>query len=425
MKRFALPRGLIISALLQCAAQTIAILIYASGAHGDTALLAATEWPMWRGPHGDGQSTETNVPTKWGATENVAWKVPIPGWGHSSPVVWGDRVFVTSYIEEGTRRVLLCLDRADGKVLWERTVLAAPPEGKHKLNSFASATPATDGTRVWVSFFERPRIQLVCFDFDGKELWRQSPGTFTSVHGFCSSPTLHKDLLILNCDQDAPAYIVAYEKQTGKERWRIDRPNNTRSYCTPLFAELAGKTQMVLSGSKCVASYDPDTGQQNWIVDGPTDQMVASLVQAQGVLFVTGGFPQHHMLGIDPGGTGNVTRTNIRWRDTKGVSYVPSPIAHEQWFYVVSDGGVLTCLEAKTGKRLYSQRLGSHHSASAVSAGGKLYFTSDAGETFVVKAGPTYDLVSKNELDEECYASPAISRGEIFVRTLKHLYCIK
>lgn len=386
---------------------------------------ADTNWPMWRGPRGDGHSAEANVPTRWSATENVAWKVPIPGWGHSSPVVWGERVFVTSYVESGTRRVLLCLDRNDGKILWERTVLASPPEQKHRLNSFASATPATDGKRVWVTFFERPRIQVVCYDVDGNELWRKSPGTFASVHGFCSSPVIHNDLLIVNCDQDAPAYIVAFDRQTGDERWRIDRPNKTRSYCTPLIAELAGRTQMVLSGSKSVASYDPDTGKQFWVMDGPTEQMVASLVHTQGVLFVTGGFPERHVLGVDPSGAGDVTKTHILWRDKKGVSYVPSPIAHDQWFYVVSDGGVCVCYEAKTGKVAFSQRLGKHHSASAVAAGGNLYFTSDAGETFVLKGGPAYELVSKNDLGEECYASPAISRGQVFIRTLKNLYCIK
>jgi outer membrane protein assembly factor BamB len=391
-----------------------------------------SDWPMWRGPRGDGQSSESGIPTQWSGTDHVAWKTRIPGKGHSSPVVWGDRVFVTSALEDNNERVLLCLDRKNGKVLWQRTVLTSPLEKKHTLNSYASSTPATDGKLVYVSFFEQPRIELVAYDFDGNEKWRVSPGEFHSVHGFCSSPVIYKDLLILNGDQDATAYLVAYDRATGKERWRTNRPNKTRSYCTPIITELAGKTQMILSGSKCVASYDPDTGRQIWIIDGPTEQMVASLVYTQGVVFYTGGFPELHILGIDPSGTGNVTATKILWRDggktgeRKAVSYVPSPIANDQWFFVVSDRGLASCYEAKTGKALWREQLGRHHSASAVSANGNLlYFTSDAGETFVIKAGPKYELVSKNELGEEVRASPAISRGEIFIRGVENLYCIK
>jgi outer membrane protein assembly factor BamB len=311
---------------------------------------------------------------------------------------------------------------------------------------------------VFVAFFEQPKIQLVAYDFDGNEAWRASPGEFHSVHGFCSSPVVYQDTVILNGDQDATAYLVAYDKATGKERWRTDRPNRTRSYCTPLIAALAGKPQMVLSGSKCVASYDPDTGKPLWLVDGPTEQFVASLVQTDGVVFCTGGFPELHVLGIDPAGSGNVTKTHVLWRDgqSKGdrkiASYVPSPIAFGDWFFVVSDNGLASCYEAKTGKAMWRQKLGKHHSASAVSAtvatagggdagndaggrggadggggtagGALLYFTSDAGETFVFKAGPSYELVSKNELGEEVYASPAISRGQVFIRGVSHLYCI-
>jgi outer membrane protein assembly factor BamB len=235
---------------------------------------------------------------------------------------------------------------------------------------------------------------------------------------------LYKDLVILNGDQDALAYIVALDKTTGAERWRADRPNRTRSYCTPLIIEAAGRMQLVLSGSKCVASYDPDTGKQWWIVDGPTEQFVASLVFTDGVVFVTGGFPELHLLGIRPDGDGNVTHTHVLWHETRGASYVPSPIAHGHEFYVVSDSGTASCLEARTGKRLWMARLGRHHSASPVSAGDFLYFLDDAGEMFVLKAGPKFEVVSRNKLGEECRASPAISQGQIFIRTLNHLYCI-
>jgi outer membrane protein assembly factor BamB len=389
-----------------------------------TTVAPAEEWPGWRGPRGDGTSEETAIPLRWSKTDYIAWKASIPGVGHSSPVVWGDRVFLTSCLENDQQRVLLCLDRRDGKVLWQRVVVTSKLERKHKLNSFASSTPATDGKHVWVSFLDDPNMIVACYDVGGNEVWRTSPGEFHSVHGFCSPPILYKDLLIVNGDQDAKAYLVALEQATGKERWRTDRPNRTRSYCPPLLIDAAGRKQMVLSGSKCVASYDPDTGEQIWLINGPTEQFVASLVFLDGLLFLTAGFPEHHIMAIRPDGSGDVTKTHIVWRDTKNCSYVPSPIAHDRYFFVVSDEGIASCLEAQTGKRLWSQRLGKHHSASPVSAEGRLYFLDDAGEMFVLKAGPTFEVVSRNELDEECYASPAISHGQIFVRTLNNLYCI-
>jgi outer membrane protein assembly factor BamB len=384
------------------------------------------EWSGWRGPRRDGTSTETGFPVKWSATENVLWKVPVPGKGHSSPVVWGDRIFLTTCIEDSGERKLLCLDRRDGHVLWEKVVVTTPTEGKHKLNSFASSTPVTDGKSVWVAFLDKPRFSIFCYDMDGAPKWQKSPGEFHSVHGFCSSPLLYKDLVIFNGDQDAEAYIVALDKETGAERWRADRPNRTRSYVPPVIFEAAGRPQLVLSGSKCVASYDPDTGKQIWIIDGPTEQFVASMVYAEGVFFLTGGFPQWHVLGIKPDGQGNVTNTHILWRD-KGhdiCSYVPSPVAWGSHFFITSDEGNATCFEAKTGARMWKEHLSKHFSASAVAAAGMLYFLDDFGVTYVVKAGPTFELVAKNELGEACYASPALSRGRIYIRGAKNLFCI-
>jgi outer membrane protein assembly factor BamB len=386
--------------------------------------LFAGEWPSWRGPRGDGSSEETGIPLRWSQTENITWKVPIPGKGHSSPVIWGDRIFVTTCLEDKQQRLLLCLDRRTGKQLWQQVVVTAKLEPKHELNSYASSTPATDGQHVWVDFLDEPNIVVACYDFDGKEVWRKSPGQFYSKHGFSSSPVLYKDSLILNCDQDAVACIVALDKKTGEEKWRTDRPNRTRSYCVPLLVDAAGKKQLVLSGSKCVASYDPDTGKQYWIIDGPTEQFVASLVYTEDTLFLTGGYPTYHLLGIRPDGSGDVTNTHVLWHETKGASYVPSPIAHGKYFFVVSDGGVASCFEAKTGKRNWMERLGKHHSASPVSSDGYLYFPDDDGVTWVLKASDHFEVVSKNSLGEECYASPAISHGQIFIRALHNLYCI-
>jgi hypothetical protein len=386
----------------------------------------AEEWPSWRGPRGDGTSLETGIAVRWGATENVRWKTPIPGRGHSSPIVWGDRVFLTACEERKKERILLCLSRIDGQVLWQQVVLRSALERKNNLNSYASSTPATDGKCVWATFFEWPsrRIHVVCHDVEGKEVWRRSPGELHAVHGFCSSLLLYKDMVILNGDQDAAAYIVAFDKATGAERWRVDRPNRTRSYCPPVVYDLAGKKQLVLSGSKCVASYDPDTGRQHWLIDGPTDQFVASLVHTQGVLMMTGGWPTLHILGIRPDGQGNVTNTHVLWHVRKHPSYVPSPIAHGEHFFVVSDNGRASCLEARTGKYVWSQQLGRHHSASPVSAEGRLYFLDDDGQTFVLRASATFELLATNKLEEPCRASAAISGGRIYIRGMRHLYCI-
>jgi outer membrane protein assembly factor BamB len=261
-----------------------------------------------------------------------------------------------------------------------------------------------------------------------------SPGKLLSQHGFCSSPVLHKNLVILNGDQDAEAYLVALDKDTGKEVWRADRPNRTRSYCTPILIQTPahpGMTQLVLSGSKCVTGYDADTGKLLWIHDGPTEQYVASLVYLDGVLFLTTGFPEYHLMGLSPDGEGNITKSKyVLWHiphkdnGPKGASYVPSPLAYDGHFFVVSDPGVLGCIEATTGKRIWKEQLGRHHSASGIVADGRFYWPDDNGITWVLKAGSTFEVIARNPLEEPIYASPAVSHGQIFLRGTQHLYCI-
>jgi outer membrane protein assembly factor BamB len=400
-----------------------------------TAPAAAEEWPGWRGPRGDGTSLETGVPLQWSPNENIRWKIAIPGKGHSSPIVWGDRVFVTTCLESSGERLLVCLDSRNGAERWRRTVLRTGLEQKHRLNSFASSTPVTDGRHVWVTFLDRPNMVVVCYDVDGNEVWRRSPGTLTSVHGFCTSPVLYKELLILNGDQDGPAYIVALDKSTGREVWRADRPNRTRSYCTPILIESPsrpGVTQLVLSGSKCVAAYDADTGKLLWLHDGPTEQYVASLVYSDDMLFLTTGFPEFHLMGIRPDGSGNITGTpHVAWhiphtenKNGRYASYVPSPLAYQGHFFVISDLGWLGCIEAKTGRRLWNERLGRHFSASPVLVEGHLLIPDDDGITRVVKASPKFELIRSNPLGDECYASPAVAHGCLFVRTAHDLWCI-
>ena len=396
----------------------MSLVIFLSG------VVLAENWPGWRGPRGDGTSMEKNVPLRWSETQNVVWKVSIPGKGHASPIVWGRHIFVVTAIKVKKQRILLCLDRKKGKILWQRVVLESPPERINSLNSYASSTPATDGQRVYVSFLDRDKMFVATYDFDGNKVWEVRPGVFSSMHGYCSSPVIWKDKVIVNGDHDGPSYIVALSRATGQTIWKTPRPNRTRSYCAPIIRQIDGRNQMVLSGTKCVASYDPDTGEQHWLIDGPTEQFVASLVYNGELLFMTCGFPDRFIQAIRPDGRGNVTDTHVLWQKDRDCSYVPSPIAFGPYFLVVADNGVATCFEAKTGKSCWRERLGPHYSASLVSANGLVYFLSDKGVMTIVKPGEELDIVARNELGENTYASPAISDGQIFLRGAKHLYCI-
>jgi hypothetical protein len=388
----------------------------------------AENWPGWRGPRGDGTSLETNVPVKWSVEENLEWKTELPGLGHASPIVCRDRVFTVTCVPETEARLLLCLDLRTGKILWQQTVLTTPLEKKHRLNSHASSTPATDGNLVYVAFLDVQQMVVAAYDFAGKQRWLVRPGQFKSVHGFCSSPVLFKDKVIVNGDHDGDSYLVALDRATGKTLWRTPRQNKTRSYVVPIIRQLSGRTQMILSGDKSVASYDPNNGKLHWLLDGPTEQYVASLVYnpKADLLFMTGGFPEHHLLGLRHDGQGKIGEAQIAWHVTKAscVSYVPSPISEGNYFLVVSDTGHANCFEAATGKQLWQERLGEHH-ASLVSANGLVYFLSDEGVTTVVKPGPEFKMVARNPLGENCFASPAISEGHILIRGEKHIFCIQ
>jgi outer membrane protein assembly factor BamB len=422
----------------------------------------AEDWPTWRGPRLDGSSTEKNLPIKWSATkdkktgeeslDNIAWRTPIDGIGHSSPIVHGDHIFLTTCLLKEQKRVLLCLDRKDGKIRWQREAAMSPLEPRHKLNSHSSSTPATDGKLVYVSFLRlrkktdndapasKPRVKspvpadlvpemvVAAYDFDGNKAWEKVPGRFYSQHGFCSSPILYKDKVIVNGDQDAEAFIVALDKANGSEKWRIDRPNRTRSYCVPLIANAGGKTQMVLTGSEAVTSYDPENGDPIWSIKGPTEQYVASVVYGDGLFFMTAGFPTYHNMAIRPDGVGDITGSHIQWHESKtrdrNASYVPSPLAVGKHFYMISDLGWLSCFEARTGKRTFMEKLGPHHSSSPILADGHVYLTDDDGMTYVLKDNAAFDVVSRNPLGDACSSSPAVSQGQIFIRTLHYLYCI-
>lgn len=401
-----------------------------ASAHG------AENWPGWRGPRGDGTSQETSMPVRWNGSsgDNIAWKAPLPGVGHSSPIIWGDRVFVVSCLLDSEDRVLIALDRKSGKQIWQRTVFKAPLEKKHNLNSYASGTPCTDGELIYVTFLQpdfgskterTPGDMIVAaYDFSGELKWTVKPGRFASVHGFCSSPVLFENLLIVNGDHDGDSYLVALDRRTGEKKWQVARENKTRSYCTPLIREIAGKTQMVMSGSKSVVSYDPRTGEKHWWIKGPTEQFVASMVYNGKYFFMTAGFPEYHIMAIKPDGKGDVTDTHIVWRDTKPASYVPSPILIGDYYFVAGDAGIVGCFDTETGKRHWMERLGKHYSASLTTANGLLYLVADDGITKVIKPGPKLEVVAENELGEYSYASPAMSNGQLFIRGEQNLYCI-
>jgi outer membrane protein assembly factor BamB len=384
----------------------------------------AENWPGFRGPRGDGTSLETELPLRWSGTQNVAWKAAIPGRGHASPVVWGDRLFLVSALEEQQERILLCLDRRTGKTLWQRTALKAPLEQIHPLNSYASSTPLTDGERVYVSFLDGERMFIAAYDFEGRKVWEARPGPFASKHGYSSSPILYKDRIIVNGDHDGEGFLVALDRRTGKTVWKTARPNNTRSYCTPIIREIGGRSRMMLSGSKCVAGYDPEDGSLQWIVDGPTEQFVAAPVYNGKLLFITAGYPELHILAIRPDGQGNVTNSHVAWRTRRGAGYVPSPILHGPYLLNVTDGGFLSCWKADTGEQLWTERTAGHTSASPVSSADRVYLQSDRGVTTVVRPGAAFEKLAENDLGEETYASPIISQGQLFLRGVKHLFAI-
>ena len=401
---------------------------------------SAENWPCWRGPRGDGTCTDAKLPTTWSGTENTAWKQPIPGIGHSSPIIWDDKIFLTTcLVDQGdgktpTDRLLLCLDKATGKELWRETVCKAPLEKKHTLNSFASGTPATDGKTVFVTFLESDspdekknhgKMFVAAYDFAGKKLWSVEPGEFSSTHGYCSSPVLFEDLVIVNGDHDGNSYLLALKQSDGAVVWKTPREHKTRSYCTPIIRTFGGEPQLILSGSKSVCSYEPRTGKRIWHIEGPTEQFVASMVDDGKLLFMTCGFPERHVLAIDPKGRGNVTDTHIVWRLKENTAaYVPSPVICGEYLLIVADNGIASCFRAADGERMWKERIGPGFSSSLLTAGGLVYFTSDRGKTIVVRPGPTFEEVAANDLGEDCFASPAVNDGKLFLRTVKHLYCI-
>lgn len=391
------------------------------------------DWPGWRGPNGQGHSSEKGLPIKWSASENVRWKVALPDDGNSTPIVWGNRVFLTQATQKGKQRALMCFDRANGKLLWERAISYLEPEPTHATNPFCSASPVTDGERVVASMGS---AGLVCFDFDGKELWRKDVGKMTHIWGNASSPILWKNLAILWCGPGSQQTLLAVDKTTGKTVWEHKEPggNGTEtrpyvgSWSTPIVVPVDGHDELILTVPGKVKGFDPATGKELWSCDGlvnPDGDKVeyASVVFADGVVVALAGYGGA-ALAVLAGGQGDVTSKRL-WHHPRNPQQIGSPVIVDGHVYVLSDTGLAQCLDLKTGKDSWAKaRTTSSTWASLVAADGRLYVTNRDGESLVMAAKPQFELIAKNRLEEPVYGSIAIAGGELFIRSYKHLWCI-
>jgi outer membrane protein assembly factor BamB len=385
----------------------------------------AEPWPGWRGPRSDGTSAEHNLPTNWDPT-NALWKVELPGKGHASACVWGDRICTVTALTNSQERVLLCLDRAQGKILWQQTVVKGPLEKIHNENSYASSTPATDGKHVFVTFRVGDEIVVAAHELaTGKQLWLVRPGTHVGEWGYNNEPVLFQDKVIVDGDSKGDSFLVALSQADGKILWRVSRSHKGISYSAPFIRELAGQTQLVQCGDRCVAGFNPLNGQMLWSVDGPSEEFVSTPVYSAktGLIYVCSSWPKQVLLAIRPDGKGDVTQSHVAWRDAKGGPYVPSMIVAGDYLLSLNNGGAAYCFEPATGKVFWQEKLGRHH-ASPVLLDGLVYFINDEGTVNVIKPGERFERAAQFQLGEPCYASPAISDGQVFLRTFPHLLCI-
>lgn len=387
--------------------------------------LKAENWPGWRGPNGDGTSSETNLPTQWDSTTNVMWKIPVPGIGHGSPIVWEDRIFIVSALPDTQERLLLCYNSKDGSLLWKTTVVKAPLENIHNDNSYASGTPVTDGRYIYVSFLDGENIVVAAHDFTGKQIWIQRPGTFTGPHGHSCSPVLYNDKVIINGASKENAFLAALSKTDGQTTWKVNHSNPANSYSAPLIREIDGRMQLIYCGNQQVSSFNPDNGSRFWFVNGPSQEFCATPVYSEksGLVFISSSWPERHLLAIKANGKDDVTNTHVVWRSTQGAYYVPSPILSGDYLFTTMTSGNVHCMETATGNILWKENMGKQYS-SPVLAGGLVYMPNDDGVITVFKPGPVYENVAKNNIGEGLFASPVISNGKIYLRGKKNLYCI-
>lgn len=384
---------------------------------------ADVNWPRWRGPAGDGHSTETDLPVKWESAA-ITWKVPLKGAGQSSPILWGERIFLTTALDQGRQRVVFCLDRNNGKQLWEHTAWTGEPEKSHPMNGWASATCVTDG-EVVVAFFGRGGLHA--YTVDGKPLWSRDLGRFEGPWGTAACPVIVGDLVIQNGDADADAFITGLNKRTGEPAWKTPRPNN-RGWSTPILITANGRQELVVNGHEGVTAYEPATGKELWFCKSFNGRGEPTVTPAGDVLCTVNGLAGD-IYAIRPGGSGDVTATHMAWHTPRrGGRDTPSPIAIGPYIVVADMKGIATCYDATTGKEYWKERLTDAISSSPIAANGLAYFQDEKGNTTVIKPGPKLEIVAKNSVggtaQELFRASLTPSEGQWFSRSDRMMYCI-
>lgn len=383
-------------------------------------LIPSSDWPQFRGPTGQGTSEEQGLPFKWSETTNVRWKVPIPGKGWSSPVIQGDRIWLTTATEDGKSLRALSVDRNTGAIIQNVEVFQLKSAKlTNSKNSFASPTPVIEGDRVYVHF---GAFGTACISQAGEIIWKIKLEYDNGQHGTGGSPVLYDDLLILSCDGNDVQFVVALDKLTGKVRWKKSRVGY-QAYSTPLTVKLAAGDQVISPGAFRTVSYDPRNGKELWQVTyGEGFSNVPRPVYGDGLVFICTGFQQASLLAVRLDGKGDITKSKVVWKLDRGVPLTPSPLLVGNELYFVTDNGIATCVDAKTGKEYWRARVGGNHSASPIYADGRIYFLSEEGESVVLAAGQQLKHLATNQLDGRTLASMAVSSGSIFIRSETHLY---
>jgi outer membrane protein assembly factor BamB len=392
---------------------------------GLSQLIASGEdWPMWRGPRGDGISDDASVPTEWSTTKNIRWKTPLPGQGLSSPIVVGDSVFVTSVVPADQARFLIRLDKATGRVLWTSLIHTGPIENQHKFNNSASSTPASDGKSIFCTFVDNEKLVAASVGFDGIVQWKVSPGSFFSKHGFAASPIVCEEGVVVNGHQDGAAFVVMLDRKDGHEIWRYKPDTDLRSFSTPVLTHEGGQRQLILSGAKQTLGLNPSTGERIWFAEGPTEKVVCTPSVGHGQVFAFGGSPETKAFSVKLGGTGDVTQSHVAWRRERGMPYVPTPLLYGDFLHVVDDSGIYTCMDPTTGEVLKNLRKGGNTYSSPIGIHDRVYSFDDSGKCTVFENNPGYQIIAVNELNDPVQTTPAISDGCLFVRSEQFLWCI-
>lgn len=379
----------------------------------------AEDWPQFRGPGGEGHSTEKNLPLTWSETENIAWQAELPGLGWSSPSIVGSQIWLTTATDEGHSLRILCVDRDSGKLLHDVEVFHKEDPGPiHNKNSYASPSALIEGDRVYIHYGS---LGTACVSTAGEVLWTTEL-KHNHRHGPSGSPVIFGDLLILNCDGGDVQYVVALDKKSGEQVWRTDR-EGAMSYSTPLLTEVDGKTQLISPGGEWVHGYEPATGKEIWKVRYPGGySVVPRPVVGHGLTFVSSSYNTAKVYAIKLGGEGDITESHVAWTMTKGAPHNPSTLLVGDELYIISDKGILTCVDAKTGEQHYQERVGGNFSASPLLADDRIYLLDENGKCTVIAPGKEYQVLAENTLPGRTLASISTADGAMFLRTDTTLY---